>query len=87
MTARKQYQFKENIRYIEENITLDSLEVILGTKPANWEQDEDKLIIIYEKNQWRGFLRGGTIVRSVKVTLIDEKVVKVTTKNLDVPVW
>lgn len=87
LTARKQYQFKENIRYIEENITLDSLEVILGTKPANWEQDEDKLIIIYEKNQWRGFLRGGTIVRSVKVTLIDEKVVKVTTKNLDVPVW
>lgn len=87
LTARKQYQFKENIRYIEENITLDSLEVILGTKPANWEQDEDKLIIIYEKTQWRGFLRGGTIVRSVKVTLIDEKVVKVTTKNLDVPVW
>jgi hypothetical protein len=26
-------------------------------------------------------------VRSVKVTLVDEKVVKVTTKNMDVPVW
>ena len=87
LTAKRQYQFKENIRYIEENITLDSLEVILGTKPANWEQDGETLIITYEKTQWRGFLRGGTIVRSVKVTLVGEKVVKVATKNMDVPVW
>lgn len=36
------------------------------------DEEDGKLIIIYEKTQWRGFLRGGTIVRSVKVTLVDE---------------
>lgn len=56
-------------------------------QPALKDEEDGKLIIIYEKTQWRGFLRGGTIVRSVKVTLVDEKVVKVTTKNMDVPVW
>ncbi|HCW81417.1 MAG TPA: hypothetical protein DHG49_01525 [Clostridiales bacterium] len=56
-------------------------------QPALKDEEDDKLIITYEKTQWRGFLRGGTIVRSVKVTLVDERVVKVTTKNMDVPVW
>ena len=88
LIAERQYQFKDNCKFVKEGTTLDSLEVLFGTKPANWvKEDDGKLIITYEKTQWRGFLRGGTIVRSVKVTLVDEKVVKVTTKNMDVPVW
>ena len=87
MIAKRQYQFKDNANFVKEGTTLDSIEVLFGTKPANWIKDDGKLTITYEKTQWRGFLRGGTIVRSVKVTLVDEKVVKVTTKNMDVPVW
>lgn len=88
LTAERHYQFKDNCKFVKEGTTLDSLEVLFGTKPANWvKEDDGKLTITYEKTQWRGFLRGGTIVRSVKVTLVDEKVVKVTTKNMDVPVW
>ena len=87
MIAKRQYQFKDNVNFVKEGTTLDSIEVLFGTKPSNWIKDDDKLIITYEKTQWRGFLRGGTIVRSVKVTLVDERVVKVTTKNMDVPVW
>ena len=67
--------------------TAEELQKIFGDSTSKEEEDDGKLIITYEKTQWRGFLRGGTIVRSVKVTLVDEKVVKVTTKNMDVPVW
>jgi hypothetical protein len=67
--------------------TAEELQKIFGEPTSKEEEDDGKLQITYEKTQWRGFLRGGTIVRSVKVTLVDEKVVKVTTKNMDVPVW
>ena len=73
LTAERHFNFIKKTKSIQQG--------------ASIEEEDGKLIIIYEKTQWRGFLRGGTIVRSVKVTLVDERVVKVTTKNMDVPVW
>ena len=72
---------------IQQDMLFEELKTMFSTMPATNEQDGETLIITYEKTQWRGFLRGGTIVRSVKVTLVGEKVVKVATKNMDVPVW
>lgn len=87
LTAERHYHFIEKIKLLQQSTTAEELQKTFGEPTSKEEEDDGKLIITYEKTQWRGFLRGGTIVRSVKVTLVDEKVVKVTTKNMDVPVW
>lgn len=85
--AQKHALFINTAKSVCLGATAEELQKIFGEPTSKEEEEDGKLIITYEKTQWRGFLRGGTIVRSVKVTLVDEKVVKVTTKNMDVPVW
>ena len=87
LTAERHSNFIELTKSIQQGASIEELQNMFEEQSASKEEEDDKLIITYEKTQWRGFLRGGTIVRSVKVTLVDEKVVKVTTKNMDVPVW
>ena len=87
LTAERHFNFIELTKSIQQGASIEELQNMFEEQPALKDEEDGKLIIIYEKTQWRGFLRGGTIVRSVKVTLVDEKVVKVTTKNMDVPVW
>lgn len=85
--AQKHALFINTAKSVCLGATAEELQKIFGEPTSKEEEEDGKLTITYEKTQWRGFLRGGTIVRSVKVTLVDEKVVKVTTKNMDVPVW
>ena len=38
------------------------------------------------KPQWKGWFRGGAVVRSLTVTIKDNKVIKIVRKNMDVSV-
>ena len=87
LTAERHFNFIELTKSIQQGASIEELQNMFEEQSALKDEEDGKLIITYEKTQWRGFLRGGTIVRSVKVTLVDERVVKVTTKNMDVPVW
>lgn len=73
---------------ITNGMTINEVINILEESPTSRETDGDKKMLIWEKSQWRGMLRGGTLVRSLKVVFQNGKVISVSTKNLDKsPFW
>lgn len=55
----------------------------MGEEPTTKENNNKQTILVWEKSQWKGIQNGGTLTRSVKVVFENNKVVSVTTKNLD----
>ena len=75
--------FISNAKQITNGMTTDEVLSIMGESPTSEERDGDKTIFTWEKSQWKGIQNGGTLVRSVKVVIKNNKVISVATKNLD----
>ncbi len=68
-------------------MTVDEVLEIMGCSATTAEEDDDKMTAIWEKSQWVGIFRGGTVTRAVKVVFVNGLVVSVSNKNLDESVW
>lgn len=71
---------------IQEGMSYNQVFEILGS-PTTEEKEDNKKIYTWEKAQWKGYFSGGTIVRSIKVIFIEDKVVSITKKHLDKSVY
>lgn len=74
--------FIENVNNLEEGMSKQEVLDIMG-EPTSEELDGKKDILIWEKSQWKGIQNGGTVTRSVKVVIKNDKVISIVTKNLD----
>ena len=81
MWCKRHKDFINNAESIHNGMSKDEVMRIMG-QPTTAETDGNKIILIWEKNQWKGILGGGTLTRSLKVVFIDNKVTSVLTKNL-----
>ena len=81
--SKRHRDFISNANEISQGMTYDEVLSIMKVSPTSTEEDGDKKIAIWEKNQWKGIQNGGTLTRSVKVVFKDDVVVSISNKNLD----
>lgn len=81
LSSKYHEHFIETAEKIKVGMSTVEVKSIMGDQTNSMEQYGDTLILIWERNQWRGFTRGGTLTRSVKVTFTNEKVTSIATKN------
>lgn len=74
--------FINNAKRIEKGMSKDRVLNIMG-EPTSKENYYNKEIIIWEKRQWKGFLHGGTLTRTLKVSFINNYVSDISYKNFD----
>lgn len=74
--------FINKAQALKEGMTLKEVIDIMGY-PTIKEKDDDKVILIFEKSQWKGIQHGGTVTRAVKVVLKNDKVISISDKNLN----
>jgi outer membrane protein assembly factor BamE (lipoprotein component of BamABCDE complex) len=79
----KHKDFINNATQIKKGMTMGEVVNLMGEVPTTKENNGNQMILIWEKNQWKGIQNGGTLTRAVKVVFEKDKVVSVTTKNLD----
>lgn len=79
----KHKNFINNALQIQKGMSMSEVVDLMGEAPTTKENNDRQTILIWEKNQWKGIQNGGTLTRSVKVVLENNKVISVTTKNLD----
>jgi len=75
--------FIENAQQIENGMSISEVVTIMKEEPTTREQSNGQTILIWEKSQWKGIQNGGTLTRAIKVVFKNDKVVSVSTKNLD----
>lgn len=83
MWSKRHRDFINRAKSIKLDMPAEGVFSIMGCSATTIEEDGDKVIAIWEKNQWKGIQHGGTITRSIKVTFADERVVSISSKNLD----
>ena len=74
--------FINRAQSISKGMTIDEVLNIMGEATSE-EHDGNKLILIWEKSQWKGIQNGGTVTRGVKVVFVKDKVVSISHKNLN----
>lgn len=79
----KHKSFIDNAQSIKQDMTINEVMDIMNEPPTSQEILDGKTILLWEKSQWKGMINGGTLTRSLKVVFINDKVVSVSTKNLD----
>lgn len=79
----KHKSFINNASQIQNGMTMNEVVDLMGESPTTRENNNNQTILVWEKSQWKGIQNGGTLIRSVKVVFENNKVVSVTTKNLD----
>ena len=82
LLCKRHKNFINNAQNIHNGMSKDEVLSIMG-QPTTEERDGNKLILIWEKNQWKGIQHGGTVTRAVKVIFVNNKVISVSNKNLD----
>lgn len=80
--CKRHKNFINNAQNIHNGMSKDEVLSIMG-QPTTEERDGNKLILFWEKNQWKGIQNGGTVTRAVKVVFVNNKVISVSNKNLD----
>ena len=82
MLTKKHKDFIHNAKSIKNGMSKDNVIRIMGIPTAE-ERDGNKLILIWEKNQWKGIQNGGTLTRAIKVVFLNNEVISISNKNLD----
>lgn len=73
--------FRENSQKISVGMSIQEVEEIMG-KPSYSKTHNDKSIeYIYEKSEWKGWLRGGTKTRRMEIVFSPEQKVISIGKN------
>ena len=80
--SKRHKDFIDSAEMITEGMSKEEVLNIMGT-PTSEEKDGQKLILIWEKSQWKGIQHGGTVTRGIKVVIVNNKVISVSNKNLD----
>lgn len=83
LICKRHIDFIEAAKNIKQGMTYDEVISIMKIPPTSTEHDDDKKILIWEKNQWKGIQHGGTLTRAVKITFKNNIVISIATKNLD----
>ncbi len=85
--SERHRSFVNKANLISKGKTFDEVLDLMGHETSK-EKIDGKTIMVWEKRQWKGLLYGGTLTRSVKVFFDkNDKVVFVSTKNLDKPIY
>lgn len=79
----KHKNFINNASQIQTGMLMSEVIDLMGENPTTKEINGTQTILIWEKDQWKGIQNGGTLTRAIKVVFENNKVISVTTKNLD----
>ena len=82
-------KFRDGAQQITVGMSMQDVESIMG-QPSYTKTHNDKSIeYIYEKSEWKGFVRGGTKVRRMEIVFSpDKKVISVgKNSNCDMSGW
>lgn len=82
-------KFRDGAQQIRVGMSMQEVESIMG-QPSYTKLHNDKSIeYIYEKSEWKGFVRGGTKVRRMEIVFSpDKKVISIgKNSNCDMSGW
>lgn len=82
-------QFRDNAQQITVGMSMDEVESIMGQPSYTKTHNDRSIEYIYEKSEWKGYLRGGTKVRRMEIVFSpDKKVISIgKNSNCDMSGW
>lgn len=81
--------FRDNSEQIEMGMTVDEVKSIMGEPSYTKNYTDNSFEYIYEKDEWKGWARGGTKTRRMEIIFSkDKKVISIArNKNCDMSGW
>lgn len=77
-------RFINNAKKIELGMTKNDVISLMGEPTGKRiSEDSSKYILLWQKSQWKGIAFGGTLIRSVRITFENDKVVSIEEDNLN----
>lgn len=71
-------QFRENSQTIEQGMSQDEVIDIMGEPSFTKNHKDGSIEFVYEKSEWKGWLRGGTKTRRMEIVFSsDDKVISI----------
>ena len=73
--AKSGNDFRDNSRQITNGMTQSQVRSIMGSPSFTKNHQDGSVEWIYEKSEWKGFLRGGTMTRRMEIVFNSSGVV------------
>lgn len=74
--------------YAQLKVGMTKAEVLdLFGEPTGYRVKDGVETLTWKHSEFKGFMRGGTIVRSVVVDIVDDKVTGYDSENMDRSIW